>query len=77
MIFIQSVHNNVQFLIIMLTKLFFLALKCYRCCLRIYRTPLVLVFFTSHLKDFSSTQEIVDLIIVDNMKSISYLGNTQ
>ena len=44
MIFIQSVHNKSRFLMIMLTKFSFLELKCYRCCLRIYRTTLVFVF---------------------------------
>ena len=40
-IFIQSVHNMLRFLMIMLIKLSVLELKFYRCCLRIYRTPLV------------------------------------
>ena len=41
MIFIHSVYNKSRFPMIMLIKLSFLELKCYRCCLRIYRTPLV------------------------------------
>ena len=43
MIFIQSIHNKSWFIMIMLTKLSFMELKCYRCCLRIYRTPLVFI----------------------------------
>ena len=44
MIFIQYVHNTSRFLMIMLSKLSFLELECYQCCLRIYRTPLVHVY---------------------------------
>ena len=44
MIFIQSVHIKSRFPMIMLTIFSFLELKCYRCCLRIYRTPLVHVW---------------------------------
>ena len=41
MIFIQSVHNMSRFPMIMLTKLSFSELNCYRRCLRIDRKPLV------------------------------------
>ena len=46
MIFVQSMHNMSRFPMIMFTKHSFLKLKCYRWCLRIYRTPLVYYSFT-------------------------------
>ena len=51
MILIQSIHNISMFPMIMFTKLYSLELKCYRCCLRIYRTPLVCGRFALQLNN--------------------------